>query len=70
MHFCMTIVLTTIMEPESCLLHPVSIIYSTVQYSISAVLCCHPVSVRPSVRHVRELRQNEIRYLQNVFTIW
>jgi len=22
-------------------------------------LCCHPVSVCPSVRHVRELRQNE-----------
>jgi len=22
-------------------------------------ICCHPVSVRPCVRHVRELRQNE-----------
>jgi len=33
-------------------------------------ICRHAVSVRPSVCHVRELRQNEYRYLRNFFTMW
>jgi len=32
-------------------------------------LCCHAVSVRPSVRQVRGSRQNDETYLRNFFTI-
>jgi len=36
--------------------------------AIAGMRC--PPSVCPSVCHVRELRQNDYRYLRNFFIIW